>query len=155
MISSYLIFDFFDYCVHLSHGAQTFVSTDQSLFHSWKHLIAPSFQLVHLKKAQAGTTLLAPARLKHYPQFSYLNTGDWVLPHAGVHGRCNHHWFGKVPSPGVNLRFYLNCSTFQIGSPHLMVDDKRLSANPLANFAKVFAEQGATTARSAHFLSSI
>ena len=36
-----------------------------------------------------------------------------------------------------------------------MVDDKRLSANPLANFAKVFAEQGATTARSAHFLSSI
>ena len=43
----------------------------------------------------------------------------------------------------------------QVEAPNLRVDDKRLSAMPLANLAKVLAEQGATRARSAHFLSSI
>ena len=44
-----LTFNCADDGVQVSHGTQALVSTYQRFLHSWKHLVAPSFQLAHLR----------------------------------------------------------------------------------------------------------
>ena len=49
-----LTFDFADDCIHMSHGTQALISTDQSLLNSGQHLVSPTFQLSHLYTLDKG-----------------------------------------------------------------------------------------------------